>query len=62
MIEWYNSMAHNTDELKDKPNEGNASLCINCGECIEKCPQFIDIPTEMKKINEKKSRSRHFLR
>ncbi|MHC4777686.1 MAG: aldo/keto reductase [Planctomycetota bacterium] len=27
-----------------------ASDCTECGECVEKCPQEIDIPTEMKKV------------
>jgi len=52
MVNWYNTMAKTVEELKEKPAEGNASLCINCGECLEKCPQFIDIPTELEKINE----------
>ncbi len=49
---WYGTMAKTEEELKEKPREGNASLCIKCGECLEACPQFIDIPTEMEKINE----------
>ena len=32
--------------------EGAASLCIQCGECLEKCPQQIDIPDIMEKVNE----------
>jgi len=35
---------------KDKPN-GNATICTDCGVCIEKCPQEIQIPTELKKVN-----------
>jgi uncharacterized protein len=35
---------------KDNPN-GNASLCIACGKCLEKCPQQIDIPTELEKVH-----------
>ncbi len=31
--------------------EGAASLCIQCGECLEKCPQQIDIPDIMEKTN-----------
>jgi len=31
--------------------EGAATLCIQCGECLEKCPQQIDIPTFMEHAN-----------
>jgi len=27
-----------------------ASACVNCGACLEKCPQKIDIPAELKRI------------
>jgi len=30
--------------------DGNAKLCINCGQCIEKCPQKINIPEELEKV------------
>jgi hypothetical protein len=30
--------------------DGNAKLCINCGQCIEKCPQRINIPEELEKV------------
>ena len=29
--------------------EGSAALCLQCGECLEKCPQQIDIPSFMEK-------------
>lgn len=35
---------------KEHPN-GNASLCIKCGECLEKCPQQINIPEELEKVD-----------
>lgn len=28
----------------------DASSCISCGECVEKCPQHIDIPIELQKV------------
>jgi predicted aldo/keto reductase-like oxidoreductase len=31
---------------KENPN-GNGSLCVICGECLEKCPQKINIPLEL---------------
>lgn len=30
--------------------KGNAGLCTSCGVCIEKCPQHLDIPKELKKV------------
>jgi len=29
---------------------GYASLCVECGECLEKCPQHIDIPEVLKQV------------
>lgn len=31
-------------------NPGLASQCVNCGICVEKCPQHINIPVELKKV------------
>ena len=41
------------EELKESEGKGagNASLCIECGECIEKCPQKIQIPEVLKKVD-----------
>jgi predicted aldo/keto reductase-like oxidoreductase len=36
---------------REKPN-WNASVCINCGKCLEKCPQRIEIPSELQKTHE----------
>ncbi|MGD0804642.1 MAG: aldo/keto reductase [Candidatus Bathyarchaeia archaeon] len=36
---------------REKPN-GNASVCVNCGRCAERCPQHIDIPSELRKTHE----------
>jgi predicted aldo/keto reductase-like oxidoreductase len=35
---------------KENPN-GNASMCVNCGKCLEKCPQQINIPEELVKTH-----------
>ena len=29
-----------------------ASLCVQCGQCVEKCPQHIDIPTVLESVVE----------
>jgi predicted aldo/keto reductase-like oxidoreductase len=29
-----------------------ASRCVQCGECLEKCPQHIDIPTILESVVE----------
>jgi predicted aldo/keto reductase-like oxidoreductase len=34
---------------QSNPN-GNAALCVECGDCLEKCPQKIQIPQELKKV------------
>ncbi|MFX1375064.1 MAG: aldo/keto reductase [Promethearchaeota archaeon] len=53
---FYNRMTKTEEELKKKKAngeefEGAATLCIQCGECLEKCPQQIDIPSCMEKAN-----------
>ena len=30
--------------------ETQASLCVECGECVEHCPQHIDIPERLKEV------------
>lgn len=32
---------------------GYASQCVQCGQCVEKCPQHLDIPSFLKAIAEK---------
>jgi predicted aldo/keto reductase-like oxidoreductase len=34
------------------PEEARADKCMNCGACLAKCPQKIDIPSEMAKVAE----------
>jgi predicted aldo/keto reductase-like oxidoreductase len=38
-------------EEVDGMRGGAAILCIQCGECLEKCPQQINIPDIMEKAN-----------
>ena len=47
----YKKLVGSKDKLnKENPN-GNALLCNNCGECIPKCPQDINIPEELEKVH-----------
>jgi len=53
---FYNRMAKTEKDLEKRKAEGEeaegaATLCIQCGECLEKCPQQIDIPSCMEKAN-----------
>ncbi|MBY9018828.1 MAG: aldo/keto reductase [Candidatus Lokiarchaeota archaeon] len=50
---FYTGMAKTQEDLERKISEGeeangSALLCIECGECLDKCPQQIDIPKYMK--------------
>ena len=36
---------------RDVMREARANKCINCGQCIQHCPQSIDIPHELRKID-----------
>ena len=33
------------------PKLRQASHCIGCGQCVSHCPQGIDIPEEMKRVD-----------
>jgi len=47
----YTELSTTPEALKKSPNSGNATFCVECGQCVEHCPQGIDIPTELKKIH-----------
>ena len=52
----YNRMAKTPEDLKARLEsgdeaEGAASLCTQCSECLEKCPQQINIPHVMNVVN-----------
>ncbi len=56
ILSFYSRMAKTPEELEkrlaeEEEVEGAASLCIQCGECLEKCPQQIDIPDIIEKAN-----------
>ncbi|NHJ25476.1 MAG: aldo/keto reductase [Candidatus Lokiarchaeota archaeon] len=53
---FYNNMAKTKEEIETKREngdeyEGAAVLCVQCGECLDKCPQQIEIPEMMLKAN-----------
>ncbi|KKM96534.1 hypothetical protein LCGC14_1177130 [marine sediment metagenome] len=57
ILSLYNKLAKTPAEVEkrlsvEKKVDGEASLCIQCGECLEKCPQQIDIPDMIKKAAE----------
>ena len=52
----YNQMAKTPEELERRKASGEdvggaANLCTKCGECLETCPQQIDIPDMMEVAN-----------
>jgi len=56
MIRWivkrgYKRLTGSKEKLDEENPNGNASLCVNCGQCVEKCPQQINIPEELVKTH-----------
>lgn len=47
----YKRLADSEKKLDKQNPNGNAAMCTQCGECLDKCPQEIDIPEELKKVN-----------
>ncbi len=48
----YFQFAQSPQTLEESNNLGSAALCIDCGECLDKCPQHINIPWVLKKVRE----------
>jgi predicted aldo/keto reductase-like oxidoreductase len=53
---FYNRMAKTPEELHQRvesgeESDGSAALCTHCEECLEKCPQQINIPDIMDRMN-----------
>ena len=47
----YRNLSKTKEEVKQRPDSGNASLCIKCNQCVPKCPQSINIPVELEKVD-----------
>jgi len=46
----FRKMASSVAQLDPERPNGSALLCIDCGECLEKCPQEIAIPLELERV------------
>ena len=52
---FYGRMAKTKEEYDQRKSTGeevmgSAALCTQCGECLDKCPQSIEIPDEIAKV------------
>ncbi|TFG21120.1 MAG: aldo/keto reductase [Promethearchaeota archaeon] len=47
---WYNNFSQTMEEAV-KTLDGAAHLCVECGQCLEKCPQGIEIPDKLKELS-----------
>jgi predicted aldo/keto reductase-like oxidoreductase len=47
----YRRLVGSKKKLDGQNPNGNAAMCVQCGECLPKCPQGIDIPTELEKVD-----------
>jgi predicted aldo/keto reductase-like oxidoreductase len=48
---WYNDLGDEGMKT-DWHGKGKASLCTQCGECLDKCPQKIDIPEALIQVRQ----------
>lgn len=46
----YRKLAADKAHLNADRDNGRASMCTRCGACIPKCPQSIDIPSELARV------------
>ncbi len=47
----YRKLAGSRAKLDAARSNGNATLCAQCGVCLDKCPQEINIPEELAKVH-----------
>jgi len=45
----YKKLVRTPDKVNLEQPNGSAAVCTKCGRCLPKCPQGIDIPTELAK-------------
>jgi predicted aldo/keto reductase-like oxidoreductase len=44
-------LAGSDKDLNTENPNGNAAICTDCGICVEKCPQEINIPVDLEKVH-----------
>ncbi len=47
----YRKLISNKEDMKTAEENGNAALCTKCGQCLEQCPQEIEIYEELQKAH-----------
>jgi predicted aldo/keto reductase-like oxidoreductase len=47
----YKNFVGDPEKVNQEITNGNALVCTDCRICIKKCPQGIDIPNELKKVD-----------
>ncbi len=47
----YKKLVKSRKKINKLHPNGNASLCTQCGQCLKKCPQEINIPNELEKVD-----------
>ena len=48
----YENTAAAADGWRNIPARARADACVACGACLEKCPQRIEIPDDLRRVRE----------
>ncbi|MBI4976306.1 MAG: aldo/keto reductase [Spirochaetes bacterium] len=51
LLRRYKKFAVRPDKVNKEDPDGAASLCTKCGVCVKKCPQSINIPEELTRVD-----------